>query len=44
VDADGLMYVADSDSYRVQVYQKEAIALEPSQMAPPMRSPTLHQE
>lgn len=44
VDADGLMYVTDTDSYRVQVYQKEVIPLDATQMAPPMRSPTLHQE
>ncbi|MDA1258825.1 MAG: NHL repeat-containing protein, partial [Chloroflexi bacterium] len=44
VDDDGLMYVADTDSYRIQVYQKEVIPLGPTQIAPPMRSPTLHQE
>ncbi|MFP6678735.1 MAG: NHL repeat-containing protein [Dehalococcoidia bacterium] len=41
---DGRMYVADTDSYRLQVYQKEVIPLDSTQIAPPMRSPTLHQE
>jgi DNA-binding beta-propeller fold protein YncE len=41
VDAQGRMYVADYGSYRVQVYQKEAIALEPDQISPPLRSPSL---
>jgi DNA-binding beta-propeller fold protein YncE len=41
VDAQGRMYVADYGSYRVQIYQKEAIALEPDQISPPMRSPSL---
>jgi sugar lactone lactonase YvrE len=44
VDDEGVMYVVDNGSYRVQVYQKEAIHLEPHQFGPPRRSPTLHQE
>lgn len=44
VDADGHLFITDTGSYRVQVYQKEAIHLEPHQLAPPMRSVTLHQE
>ena len=38
------LFVTDTGSYRVQVYQKEVIHLEPHQIAPPMRSVTLHQE
>ena len=41
VDGQGHMYVPDYVSFRVQVYQKEAIHLEPHQMVPPLRSPTL---
>ncbi len=41
VDDEGRMYVADFRSYRVQVYQKEAIRLDEHQMAPPVRSPSL---
>ncbi|HIF13797.1 MAG TPA: hypothetical protein EYQ82_12510 [Dehalococcoidia bacterium] len=44
VGEDGRMYVTDTDSYRVQVYQKEVIPLDATQIAPPLRSPTLHQE
>lgn len=44
VDAEGHLFITDTGSYRVQVYQKEAIRLEPNQFAPPMRSVTLHQE
>ncbi|HLH74964.1 MAG TPA: 6-bladed beta-propeller [Chloroflexota bacterium] len=41
VDNEGRMFVADYGSYRVQVYQKEAIALEPDQIVPPLRAPSL---
>ena len=41
VDAEGRMYVPDYRSYRVQVYQKEAIHLTEQQLAPPLRAPTL---
>lgn len=41
VDDQGRMYVADYNTYRVQVYEKEAIHLDEHQMAPPLRSPTL---
>ena len=41
VDDDGLMYVPDCGSYRVQVYQKEAVRLDEGQIFPPLRSPTL---
>ncbi len=44
ITGDGRMLVTDTDSYRLQVYQKEVIPLLPTQLAPPMRSPTLHQE
>ena len=39
--SDGLMFVADYRSYRVQVYKNEAIPLEDHQMSAPLRSPTL---
>ena len=41
VGDDGLMYVPDYGSYRVQIYQKEAVPLEEGQIFPPLRSPTL---
>ena len=41
VDDEGRMYVADYRSYRVQVYQNEAIPLDESQMSAPLRAPTL---
>lgn len=41
VDDQGRMYVPDYGSYRVQVYQKEAIPLGPHQITPPLRSPSL---
>lgn len=41
VDQSGRMYVPDYGSYRVQVYQKEAIRLTPEQIVPPPRSPSL---
>jgi DNA-binding beta-propeller fold protein YncE len=44
VDAAGHLIITDTGSYRLQVYQKEVIRLEPHQFAPPMRSVTLHQE
>jgi DNA-binding beta-propeller fold protein YncE len=44
VDAEGHLFITDTGSYRLQVYQKEVIRLEPHQFAPPMRSVTLHQE
>ena len=39
--SDGLMFVADYRSYRVQVYKNESIPLTESQMSAPMRAPTL---
>jgi DNA-binding beta-propeller fold protein YncE len=41
VDADGRLYVPDYGCHRVQIYQKEAYRLEPDQIIPPLRSPTL---
>ena len=41
VDDKGRMYVPDYGSFRVQVYQKDAIPLEPDEIVPPLRSPTL---
>jgi sugar lactone lactonase YvrE len=41
VDGQGRMYVTDYGSYRVQIYQKEVIRLEPDQIIPPVRSPSL---
>jgi len=44
VSDSGLMFVPDNGSYRVQVYQKQAIPLTAQQFAPPRRSVTLQQE
>ena len=44
VNADGMMFVPDNGSYRVQVYQNQAIPLTEQEFSPPRRSPTLHQE
>ena len=44
VDERGRMFVPDFGSYRVQVYQKEAIHLDSTEFGPPRRSPTLNQE
>jgi hypothetical protein len=41
VDEEGRMYIPDYGCHRIQVYQKEAYRLEPDQIAPPFRSPTL---
>ncbi len=35
------MYVPDYGTYRVQVYQKEAVPLDENQISPPLRSPSL---
>ena len=35
------MYIPDYGTYRVQVYQKEAVPLEEGQISPPLRSPSL---
>jgi len=44
VSAEGLMYVPDNGSYRVQVYQKQAVPLTEQEFGPPRRAPSLHQE
>ncbi len=44
VSEEGLMFVPDNGSYRVQVYQKDAIPLTEQEFSPPRRSATLHQE
>ena len=44
VDENGLMFIPDNGSYRVQVYRKEVIPLTPQELGPPRRSPTLQQE
>ena len=41
VDDEGRMYVADYKSYRVQVYQNEAIPLNELQISAPLRAPSL---
>ena len=41
VDDRGRMFAVDFGSYRVQVYQKEVVHLDATQITPPMRSPTL---
>ena len=40
-DDEGRMYVPDFRSFRVQVYQKDAIPLKADEIAPPLRSPRL---
>ena len=42
VSEDGLMYVPDTGSYRVQVYQKQFVELNELQFAPPRRAPALN--
>ena len=44
VDEDGRMYVADTGCLRLQVYQKDAVALSPDSIAPVRRAPTLEDE
>ena len=41
VDNEGRMYITDSKSFRVQVYQKDVIPLDYSQIVAPLRSPTI---
>ena len=41
VDDAGRLYVCDYGCHRIQIYQKESYRLEPEQIAPPRRSPTL---
>ena len=41
VDGEGRMYIPDFGSHRIQVYLKERDALDASQIAPVLRSPTL---
>ncbi len=41
MDGQGRMFITDYGSYRVQVYQKQAFALTPDQIAAEPRSPTL---
>ena len=44
VNEEGMMFVPDNLSYRVQVYQKQAVRLTEEQFAPPRRVVTLNQE
>ena len=41
IDSEFRLFVADYQSYRIQVYQKEAITLDETTMAAPIRNPTL---
>ena len=41
VDDTGRMFIPDFASFRVQVYQKEAVPLTPEHITPPARSPVL---
>jgi DNA-binding beta-propeller fold protein YncE len=41
VDAQGRLYVADQGSHRIQVYQKDAIALSEDEIMPELSAPTL---
>ena len=44
INGDGMLFISDNCSYRVQVYKKHAIPLTELELGPPRRSPTLHQE
>ena len=41
VDDEGLLYITDFGSHRIQIYKKEAYALSETEIAPPMRNPIL---
>ncbi|MGI8551078.1 MAG: NHL repeat-containing protein [Dehalococcoidia bacterium] len=41
VDDEGHLYIPDYGCHRIQIYQKQADRLEPDEIAPPLRSPTL---
>ena len=41
IDSEFRLFIPDYESYRVQIYQKEAIELDRTQFAPPLRNPTL---
>jgi sugar lactone lactonase YvrE len=41
VDAAGRLFIPDYASFRIQIYQKDAIPLDETQIAEPLRSPTL---
>jgi hypothetical protein len=41
IDDEFRLFIADYESYRVQVYQKDAIPLDETQFAAPLRNPTL---
>ena len=41
VGAEGRMFIPDYASFRIQIYQKDAIPLDETQIAEPLRSPTL---
>ena len=41
VDSEFRLFIPDYESYRVQIYQKEAIELDRTQYAPPLRNVTL---
>ena len=37
----GVTYASDFESYPLRVYRKEAFQLEPHQLAPPLKAPSL---
>ena len=41
VDKEFRLFVPDYESYRIQIYQKDAIPLDEETMAAPIRNPTL---
>ncbi len=41
IDDEFQLFIADYESYRIQVYQKDAMPLDQSQFAAPLRNPTL---
>ena len=41
IDDEFRLFIPDYESYRIQVYEKDAILLDETQFAPPLRNPTL---
>ena len=41
IDDEFRLFIADYESYRIQIYQKDAIELDETQFAAPLRNPTL---
>lgn len=41
IDQEFRLFITDNESYRIQIYQKDAIPLDETQFAAPLRNPTL---